>query len=69
MWPISFLTFLSRRWEKLNFSGKTSKEVLQEEECVLQAKNKSLTLTGDDEFAVFQTLENQFVWTLVPDQY
>lgn len=29
-WMIN-VTFLSRRWEKLNFSSKTSKEVLQEE--------------------------------------
>lgn len=33
-------TFLSRRGEKLNFSSKTSKEVLQEEQCILQTHKK-----------------------------
>lgn len=40
LWPllhllIVYLTFLRRCWEKLHLCSKTSKEVLQEEQCIL----------------------------------
>lgn len=70
VWIFSF-TFLNRWWEKLNFSSKTSKEVLQEEQCILQTENRTVTSCYWRCFVwhILIHCKNHLHLSLLPDQY